>query len=74
MRLTTVGRKSGTERNVIIGYIEDGPNLVALAMNGWDKGHPAWWLNLQTHPDVVVRLTRQHPRPMHARTRGGRGA
>jgi hypothetical protein len=25
LRLTTIGRKSGKERNVIIGYIEDGP-------------------------------------------------
>jgi len=27
MRLTTVGRKSGQERSVIIGYLEDGANL-----------------------------------------------
>ena len=47
LRLTTTGRKSGVERNVIVGYIEDGPNLVTLAMNGWDEGHPAWWLNLE---------------------------
>src|SRR5664280_1248844 len=47
LRLTTVGRKSGRERSVIIGYIEDGPNLVVLAMNGWDEGHPSWWLNLE---------------------------
>ncbi len=40
LRLTTVGRKSGQERSVIIGYVEDGPNLVVLAMNGWDEGHP----------------------------------
>jgi hypothetical protein len=32
---------------VIIGYLEDGPNLVALAMYGWDEGHPAWWRNLE---------------------------
>lgn len=43
LRLTTIGRKSGQERSVIIGYIEDGPNLVALAMNGWDEAHPSWW-------------------------------
>lgn len=55
LRLTTIGRKSGMERNVIVGYIEDGPNLVTLAMNGWDEGHPAWWLNLEAHPDAVVR-------------------
>ena len=40
MHLTTVGRKSGEERSVIVGYIEDGPTPVVLAMNGWDEGHP----------------------------------
>ena len=59
LRLTTIGRKSGQERRVIIGYLEDGPNLVALAMNGWDEGHPAWWLNLEAHPDAVIRLAHQ---------------
>jgi F420H(2)-dependent quinone reductase len=34
LRLTTVGRKSGQERSVIIGYLEYGPNLVVLAING----------------------------------------
>jgi deazaflavin-dependent oxidoreductase (nitroreductase family) len=67
LRLTTIGRKSGQERSVIIGYLEDGPNLVALAMNGWDEGHPAWWLNLEAHPDVVIRLKGQPERTVHAR-------
>ena len=31
---------SGKERNVILGYYEDGPNLVTLAMNGWGEGEP----------------------------------
>jgi F420H(2)-dependent quinone reductase len=66
LRLTTVGRKSGRERNVIVGYIEDGPNLVVLAMNGWDEGHPSWWLNLEAHPDAVVRLAGQEPRRVRA--------
>jgi deazaflavin-dependent oxidoreductase (nitroreductase family) len=66
LRLTTVGRKSGQERSVIVGYLEDGPNLVVLAMNGWDEGHPAWWLNLEAHPDAVVRLADRHPRPVRA--------
>ena len=67
LRLTTLGRKSGQERSVIIGYIEEGPNLVALAMNGWDEGSPSWWLNLEAHPDAVVRLTGEDPRPVRAR-------
>ena len=71
LRLTTIGRKSGQERSVIIGYFEDGPNLVALAMNGWDEGHPAWWLNLEVHPDAVVRLARENPRPVRARAAVG---
>jgi deazaflavin-dependent oxidoreductase (nitroreductase family) len=71
LRLTTVGRKTGKERNVILGYIEDEPNLVVLAMNGWDEGHPAWWLNLQADPDAVVQLAHQHPRPVHARRAAG---
>jgi F420H(2)-dependent quinone reductase len=57
MRVTTIGRRSGRERPVILGYVEDGPNLVTLAMNGWGEGEPGWWLNLQAHPQVRVQLT-----------------
>jgi F420H(2)-dependent quinone reductase len=56
LRLTTVGRRSGGERSVVVGYFEDGPNLVTMAMNGWGEGEPAWWLNLQAHPDAEVQL------------------
>ena len=71
LRLTTIGRTSGHERSVIIGYLEDGPDLVALAMNGWDEGRPAWWLNLEAHPDAVVRLADKQPRPVRARISAG---
>ena len=67
LRLTTTGRKSGQERSVIVGYLEDGPNLVLVAMNGWDEGHPAWWLNLKAHPDAVVRLPNEDPVSVRAR-------
>jgi deazaflavin-dependent oxidoreductase (nitroreductase family) len=56
MRLTTVGRKTGKERSAILGYYEDGENLVTMAMNGWAEPEPAWWLNLQAQPDVMVEL------------------
>ena len=39
---------------MILGYFEDGHDLVSLAMNGWGAREPAWWLNLQAHPDAVV--------------------
>lgn len=66
MRLRTIGRKSGQERAAILGYYEDGPNLVTMAMNGWGKPEPAWWLNLQAHPDTTVEL---HDRTLAIRGR-----
>ncbi|NNC41377.1 MAG: nitroreductase family deazaflavin-dependent oxidoreductase [Acidimicrobiia bacterium] len=56
MRLTTTGRRTGQERSVMVGYFEDGPNLITMAMNGWAEGEPAWWLNLQAHPEALVDL------------------
>jgi deazaflavin-dependent oxidoreductase (nitroreductase family) len=40
----------------MVGYYEDGSNLVTMAMNGWGSGEPAWWLNLRAHPDARVDL------------------
>jgi deazaflavin-dependent oxidoreductase (nitroreductase family) len=56
LRLTTVGRRSGRTRVAILGYLEDGPNLVTPAMNGWAEPEPAWWLNLQANPEATVVL------------------
>lgn len=56
LRLRTVGRRSGQARIAMIGYFEDGPNLVTLAMNGWGTAEPAWWLNLQADPIATVDL------------------
>jgi deazaflavin-dependent oxidoreductase (nitroreductase family) len=66
MRLRTIGRKSGLDRAAILGYFEDGPNLVTMAMNGWGEPEPAWWLNLQAHPDTTVEL---HDRTIAVRGR-----
>ena len=54
--LTVVGRRTGQPRSVILGYFDDGPNLVTMAMNGWDDPEPAWWLNLLANPDAEVEL------------------
>lgn len=56
MRLHTVGRRTGADRVAILGYFEDGLDLITMAMNGWSDPEPAWWLNLQAHPDVIVDL------------------
>jgi deazaflavin-dependent oxidoreductase (nitroreductase family) len=70
MRLTTIGRRTGKERSAILGYYEDGPNLVTLAMNGWAEPEPAWWLNLQAHPDTSVQLPGER-RAVHGRAAEG---
>jgi deazaflavin-dependent oxidoreductase (nitroreductase family) len=56
LRLHTIGRRTGQDRWTILGYIEDGPNLILLAMNGWADGTPDWWLNLSDNPDARVDL------------------
>ena len=70
LRLTTVGRRSGKARVAIIGYYEDGANLVTLAMNGWGQTEPAWWLNLQANPETTVQLA-DGPRAVRARAASG---
>lgn len=70
MCVHTVGRKSGKPHDVVVGYFEDGSNLVTMAMNGWGAPEPAWWLNLQAQPDVVVDL-RDGPREVTAHAASG---
>jgi deazaflavin-dependent oxidoreductase (nitroreductase family) len=55
--LTTTGRRTGRPRRVVVGYFEDGDDLVTMAMNGWGAPEPAWWLNLQAHPDATAQTT-----------------
>jgi deazaflavin-dependent oxidoreductase (nitroreductase family) len=66
LRLKTVGRQTGKARVAIVGYIEDGPNLVTPAMNGWAQPEPAWWLNLQANAEATVELL-DGPRKVTAR-------
>jgi deazaflavin-dependent oxidoreductase (nitroreductase family) len=70
LRLRTIGRRSENEHAVFLGYCEVGNNLVTLAMNGWGKSDPAWWLNVQAHPDVTVE-TIGGSRSVHARAAEG---
>lgn len=66
MGLTTTGRRTGQPRLVMVGYFEDGENLVTLAMNGWADSPPAWWLNLLLSPEATVMLP-DGPRDVRAR-------
>ncbi len=70
LRLTTTGRRTGRPRQVVVGYFEDGPNLITMAMNGWGAAEPGWWLNLQAYPGATAQ-TRDGARQVHARRAQG---
>ncbi len=46
----------------MLGYPPDGPNLTTMAMNGWADAEPAWWLNLQAHPEASIETVDGHRR------------
>lgn len=52
--LTTVGRKSGIERQTPVGWFpgEDDSWLIVASAAG-AAGHPAWYYNLAAHPDKL---------------------
>lgn len=54
LHLTTIGRRTGIRRSVMVGYFVEETSFVTLAMNGWGAPEPAWWLNLQADPSASV--------------------
>ena len=56
LTLTTVGRKSGKERTVQLGYHPDGEDMLIVASNFGGTSHPAWSYNLDANPQCKVRL------------------
>ncbi|MFE3003343.1 nitroreductase/quinone reductase family protein [Nocardia sp. NPDC059246] len=52
--LTTVGRKTGTERRTPVGWFpgEDGSWLIVASAAGAPK-NPAWYYNIAAHPDKI---------------------
>ena len=61
LRLTTTGRRSGERRVCGVYYVVDDAGWAIVASNVGSDRDPAWWLNLQAHPDATVRLRgREH--------------
>jgi deazaflavin-dependent oxidoreductase (nitroreductase family) len=68
VELTTVGRRSGKPRTVLLtSPLRDGEGYVVVASRGGDDQHPAWFLNLRDNPDVQVAIKGGERRPMRAR-------
>lgn len=68
LELTTIGRKSGQPRSVMLtSPVQDGETWVVVASRGGDDHHPAWFLNLRDCPDVEVRCKGNPKQRMRAR-------
>ena len=61
--LTTVGRKSGLQRQTPVGWFpgHDDSRLIVASAAGAAR-NPAWYYNLAAHPDQVwIELTGHRP-------------
>ena len=66
--LHTIGRRSGLPRTTVLSApIIEPARVVLVASKGGSDRHPAWYLNLVAHPDVVIDL-RDDRRALRART------
>lgn len=57
--LTTVGRRSGERRPIVLAYGERGEDLVVVASNYGGDRPPAWLLNIREQPRVAVLVGRR---------------
>src|SRR5437764_8587794 len=54
--LTTTGRKTGQPRTTPVAYLTDGDAMIIVGGAAGAEKHPAWWLNLQSHPEAQVQI------------------
>jgi deazaflavin-dependent oxidoreductase (nitroreductase family) len=56
--LTTIGRRSGTEHTVPLGFARDGDgHLILFGSNMGDPNEPDWVRNIRVDPQVRVEIT-----------------
>ena len=68
LKLTTVGRKSGDKREVMLTSPSQlDTTLVIVASRGGDDHHPAWFLNLRDEPLVEVATKNEEKHQRRAR-------
>jgi F420H(2)-dependent quinone reductase len=58
--ITTTGRKSGRPRTTPTLYLDDGDRVILPASFGGRDADPAWYLNLESNPDVHVQIRSRH--------------
>jgi deazaflavin-dependent oxidoreductase (nitroreductase family) len=72
LELTTIGRKSGAERSVMLTTpLQDGDDIMIVASRGGDDSHPDWFVNLRANPEVQVKLEDTDKQPYRASIASG---
>ena len=64
--LRTTGRRSGRVRDAPLLFVTQGDGFAVVASNAASARLPAWWFNLQDHPDAEAVL-RGNTHPVRAR-------
>ncbi len=54
--LTTIGRKSGAERDSPLLFLREGDRVVLVASQGGRATNPMWYLNLKANPAVSFQI------------------
>jgi F420H(2)-dependent quinone reductase len=54
--LTTIGRKSGVERDTPLFFFQDGDQFIIIASAGGAPKHPVWWLNLKSSAQAKIQV------------------
>jgi F420H(2)-dependent quinone reductase len=54
--VTTTGARSGARRTTPLIYLADGDDVVLVASKGGMSHHPAWYHNLEKHPEAQVQI------------------
>ncbi|MDO7881247.1 nitroreductase/quinone reductase family protein [Salinibacterium soli] len=68
LEVTTTGRRSGEPRVILLtSPLRVNGDYVVVASRGGDDAHPAWFLNLEANPDVLVSVRGGSPEPKRAR-------
>jgi deazaflavin-dependent oxidoreductase (nitroreductase family) len=58
--ITTMGRKSGRPRTTPTLYLDDGDRVILPASFGGRDSNPAWYLNLESNPEVHLQIRSRH--------------
>ena len=58
--LTTRGRKTGKTRTVPVVSFVEGDQTYVIASMGGQPQNPAWFFNLEVHPEVEVQFGQDH--------------